>query len=85
MRLKRYLIFLMYVFHSFRTFNRQFIRQYYQFVKSCSALSGSINNVFVNIVSTLIYEQYANLSLLYPSIEHRRYCYDIIRASSRYS
>lgn len=82
MRLKKYLIFLVYVFHIFRTFDRQFIRPiFYLNLKG----TFSTSNPILNVVSILIYEQFANLNLLYNNIDYRRYCYDLTRVASRFS
>ncbi len=34
---------------------------------------------------TLLYEQYSNLNLLLPYIDYRRYCYDTVRVSMKFS
>lgn len=34
---------------------------------------------------TLLYEQYSNLNLLYQYIDYRRYCYDTVRVSMKFS
>lgn len=34
---------------------------------------------------TLLYEQYSNLNLLYQYVDYRRYCYDTVRVSMKFS
>lgn len=81
LRLKKYLIFLVYAFHTFRTFNREFIRSnFYPQIKQIFS-----NNSFLNVIPSLLYEQFANFNLLYKNIDYRRYCYDMTRVASRYS
>lgn len=37
------------------------------------------------LMPTLLYEQYSNLNLLFPYIDFRRYCYDTVRVSMKFS
>lgn len=37
------------------------------------------------MIPCLIHEQYANMNLLYPVPEYRRYCYDLIRVASKFN
>ncbi len=37
------------------------------------------------LIPALLYEQYSNLNLLFPYIDYRRYCYDTVRVSMKFS
>lgn len=37
------------------------------------------------LMPTLLYEQYSNINLLYQYIDYRRYCYDTVRVSMKFS
>lgn len=81
-RLKRYLLFLVYVFHTFRTFDKKFIRhKFYSVLKNTFVGTSSKTN----IISILIYEQVTNMNLFYPHIDFRKYCYDLTRVASRFT
>jgi len=45
----------------------------------------SPTNPFPSVVPSLIHEQYANLNLLLPVPEYRRYCYDLVRVGSKFN
>lgn len=79
LRHKKYLIFLMYVFHTFRSFEKSYIRgEYYSHIKQAFTPQ-------LSIINLLVYEQYANMCLLFKNIDHRRYCYDLTRVASRFT
>ena len=69
-----------YVFYTFRTFNRSYIKTIFY---------AEIKNAFGNplsVVALLVYEQYANMNLMFPkSIDYRKYSYDLTRVASRFS
>ena len=78
-RHKKYMVFLMYVFHAFRVFDKHFIKDiYYAHIKQAFT-------PHLAIVPLLLYEQYANINLLYKVADYRKYCYDLTRVASRFT
>jgi len=84
-KLHRYMMFLIFAYHGFKTFNRQFIRfNYYFFIKKI-VNDENYTQANSSILPILLHEQYANLNLLFPAPEHRRYCYDLIRVGGKFN
>jgi hypothetical protein len=47
----------------------------------------TVSNNYTNplIIPALLHEQHANLNLMFPISEYRRYCYDLIRVAAKFS
>jgi hypothetical protein len=86
-KLNRYLTYLLYFFHCFKVFNREFIKNnfYYYIKKNVNEETIGPNYSNPLIIPALLHEQFANLNLLYPIPEYRRYCYDLVRVASKFS
>ena len=83
LRHKRYLVFLLYSIHAFKTFNKEFIKEvFHNNLKASFSQTQLIN---INVIPLLLYEQYANLNLFYSKIDYRKYCFDLTRVASRFS
>lgn len=83
LRHKRYLVFLLYSFHSFKTFNKDFIKEVFH--NNLKASFSQTQQVSINVIPLLLYEQYANINLFYRKVDFRRYCFDLTRVASRFS
>ena len=69
----------MYVLHTFKVFDKNWIKEiYYAHIKQAFTPT-------LSIVPLLLYEQYANINLLYKIPDYRKYCYDLTRVASRFT
>lgn len=78
-------MFLIYMFHGFRMFEKATIRVMFYYYLKLALSSNEDKQVYQPLLATLIYEQFANINLLYTVSDYRRYCYDLIRVGSKFS
>lgn len=86
-KMHRYMVYMMYFIHGLRVFDRDFIKNsYYLYIKrAVNEETASEQHPHPSCIPSLVHEQYANLNLLYPLPEHRRYAYDVVRVASKFS
>ena len=79
--LLKYIIWVVYLIHCFRSFQTNIIKtEFYKGLKIC--LNDKRN--VLNMVTSLVHEQYASLCLLGKSIDYRHYCYELSRVGSKF-
>jgi len=93
--LTKFLILFLYQLHTFKIFDPNLIKeQYFPMIKRSMNMPEDDRKVLDEqsgvgrqhfLIPTLLYEQYSNLNLLYQYIDYRRYCYDTVRVSMKYS
>lgn len=94
--LTKFLILFLYELHTFKIFDPNLIKEvYFPMIKRSMNMPDEKEQRRSEdyahghrqhfLMPTLLYEQYSNLNLLLPYIDYRRYCYDTVRVSMKFS
>ena len=84
----------MYEIHTYKIFDPNLIKDlYFPMIKRSMNMPDEDKKIMDEhpgikqqfIIPTLLYEQYSNINLLYQYIDYRRYCYDTVRVSMKFS
>ena len=86
-KLYKYFIYIIYILHGFKLFDKDFTKSvlYLYIKKAVNEELITEGNQYPSLIPCLVHEQYANMNLLYQTPEYRRYAYDVIRVASKFS
>ncbi len=90
-----FLILFLYQLHTFKLFDPTLIKDHlFPMIKRSMNMPPDDERKILDehpgsrqhfLMPTLLYEQYSNINLLYQHVDYRRYCYDTVRVSMKFS